>query len=36
LVTAIAAGAAAAILGVIAFSDVLERYEEPDLIERYL
>jgi hypothetical protein len=36
VVTAIAAGAAAAILGVIAFFDVLERYEEPDLIERCL
>jgi hypothetical protein len=36
VVSAIGAGAAAAILGVVVFFDVLEHYEEPDLLERYL
>jgi hypothetical protein len=36
VVLAIGAGAAAAILGVVVFFDVLEHYEEPDLLERYL
>ena len=32
---AIGSGAAAAILGVVVFFDVLEHYEEPDFLERY-
>jgi hypothetical protein len=36
VVLGIEAGAAAAILGVVVFFDVLEHYEEPDLLERYL
>jgi hypothetical protein len=36
VVLAIGAGAAAAILGVVVFFDVLEHYEEPELLERHL
>jgi hypothetical protein len=36
VVVAIGAGAAAAIIGVVVFFDVLEHYEEPELLERYL
>ena len=34
--TAIAAGAAAATLGLVVFFDILEHYEEPELLQRYL
>jgi hypothetical protein len=36
VVIAIAAGAAAATLGLVVFFDVLEHYEEPELLQRYL
>ena len=36
VVLAIGAGAAAAILGIVVFFDVLEHYEEPELLQRHL
>ncbi len=36
VVLAISAGAAAAAIGLVVFFDVLEHYEEPDSVERYL